>query len=394
MIKRTLSKILAVNRFNYRPSARHIIRTKFFDARDPKYAEKEKQLVLHQSSQYFDTVAKDKEDKRNFMRAIAMYIAAEKVRRRGHVEFINAALQQMKRFNVHRDLETYKMLMKVFPTEVMVAKRTWEVEWQHYPKQQQCAIDLMDQMEYYSVIPDDQFGYMLKDVFGDKAHAFRKYRRMMYWLPKFKNVNPYPIPLDLPNDPRELALIALKRMSIDLQTEYSIFETSELDNAIDKTFVASAQSWRQRELIESHDAKKPLFVEGGYTIWLRDNKLQYFKLWSEANPNVPKHVFPEDLRKKYNEKNLFNFKTIFDDEREHSLTTPNVMHQQADGTVLGLCITGTGSKESLVSWVTFLQKTNKKLADIPVIFTLKSPTSQISILKEEEKFKFEIKKKT
>lgn len=392
MLRRTINYIITANRFKYRSCRAQIYRTRFLDARDPKHADKEKQLVIHQSSQYFDAVAKDKEDKKNFWRAIAMYIAAEKVRRRGHVEFINAALQQMKRFNVHRDLETYKMLLRVFPEEVMVAKKTWEIEWQHYPKQQQCAIDLMDQMEYYFVVPDDQFGYMLRDVFGDKSHAFRKYRRIMYWLPKFKNANPYPIPLKLPNDPRELALIALKRMSIDLQTEYSIYEASELENSLDKTFVASAQSWRQRELIESHDAEKPLFVEGGYTIWLRENKLQYFKLWSEANPNIPRHIFPEDLRKKIDERNLFNFKTIFDDERDYSLTTPNVMHQQADGTILGLCITGTGSKDSLVSWITFLQRECKQLANIPVLFTLKSPESQLSIQKENDDFSFKIKK--
>lgn len=43
----------------------------------------------------------------------------------------------------------------------------------HFPKQQQCAIDLMDQMEDNGVIPDHDFGMKLSDVFGTDAHAFR-----------------------------------------------------------------------------------------------------------------------------------------------------------------------------------------------------------------------------
>lgn len=65
------------------------------------------------------------------------------------------------------------------------------------------------------VIPDHEFGSILKKIFGPDAHAFRKYRRMMYWLPKFKNANPYPVPKVLPEDPCLLAALALKRMAID-----------------------------------------------------------------------------------------------------------------------------------------------------------------------------------
>lgn len=67
--------------------------------------------------------------------------------RRGHVEFIYAALSRMKDFETNRDLDTYKKLLEVFPKGKMIPTNVWQVEMMHYPKQQQCCIDVLDQME-------------------------------------------------------------------------------------------------------------------------------------------------------------------------------------------------------------------------------------------------------
>lgn len=69
------------------------------------------------------------------------------VHRRGHVEFIYAALKHMKEFGVHKDLEAYKKLIDVMPKGKFVAQNVMQAEFQHYPKQQQCLIDLLEQME-------------------------------------------------------------------------------------------------------------------------------------------------------------------------------------------------------------------------------------------------------
>lgn len=69
------------------------------------------------------------------------------VRRRGHVEFIYAALKHMKDFGVNKDLEAYKRLMDVMPKGKFVAQNVMQAEFQHYPKQQQCIIDLLEEME-------------------------------------------------------------------------------------------------------------------------------------------------------------------------------------------------------------------------------------------------------
>lgn len=54
-------------------------------------------------------------------------------------------------------------------------------------------------------------------------------------------------------------------------------------------------------------------------------------------------------------------------------TIPSV-HEQEDGIILGVVATGTSSRDSLLSWIRFLERTNPRLAsDIPVLFTLTSP---------------------
>ena len=80
-------------------------------------------------------------------------------------------------------------------------------------------------MCYYfnvGVMADDEMGNTIVAIFGDDSHAFRRYRKHMYWIPKFKNSNPFPVPFDLPDDDIELAKIALKRMAVDLRNEISV----------------------------------------------------------------------------------------------------------------------------------------------------------------------------
>jgi len=64
---------------------------------------------------------------------------------------------------------------------------------------------------------------------------------------------------------------------------------------------------------------------------------------------------------------------MFEEEKPKVLEVPPSVHEQEDGTVLAMCITGTSSKESLTSWIRFLERTNEKLAQIPVVFRLRSP---------------------
>ena len=88
-------------------------------------------------------------NKRSFCFVVDKYLEKESVYRRGHVEFVMAGLDKMKEMDLHRDLDCYKMLLQCFPTGVMIPQTVWQVEFMHFPKQQECCIEIIEQMERY-----------------------------------------------------------------------------------------------------------------------------------------------------------------------------------------------------------------------------------------------------
>lgn len=98
-------------------------------------------------SVYDPFVALPKKNKNSYLEAIKMYEAETDFRRRGHVEFIYAALARMKEFGVQKDLEVYKALVDILPKGRFIPQNIFQAEFMHYPKQQQCTVDLLEQME-------------------------------------------------------------------------------------------------------------------------------------------------------------------------------------------------------------------------------------------------------
>lgn len=141
----------------------------------------------------------------------------------------------------------------------------FQAEFMHYPKQQQCAIDVLEQMEDNGVMPDYDMEDMLLNIFGQKGYPLRKYWRMMYWMPKFKNASPWPVPDPLPSDIFELAKIAIERISsADEKSVVTIYQTADIQDSIDDTWIISAQSPKQKELLKQHKKNEPVYVEGNY----------------------------------------------------------------------------------------------------------------------------------
>ena len=142
-------------------------------------------------------------------------------------------------------------------------------------------------MEYNRVMPDEELGEILRNVFGIYSSPFRKYARMCYWMPKFRNLSPYPLPLDMPKDPLELAHYAVDRIlgSVDPLTSITTYDAEkELSEvAIDKTWIVSGISEEQKEMIKDLPKDKPLYVEGGFRVWLRETQVTYFILRYEFN---------------------------------------------------------------------------------------------------------------
>jgi signaling intermediate in Toll pathway protein len=69
-------------------------------------------------------------------------------------------------------------------------------------------------------------------------------------------------------------------------------------------------------------------------------------------------------------------------EAESSIVVKPSVHEQEDGTILGMCITGTSSKDSLATWTKALQQTNPSLQYIPIVFMLRSPAVGLQVYNE------------
>ena len=123
---------------------------------------------------------------------------------------------------------------------------------------------------------------MLQNIFGRHSYPFKKMGRMLYWMPKFKNISPWPLPHEVPKCPFELAQLAMKRMtSVDPSSEIETFETKELEDAVDQTWVVSGQSPVQRELVKKLKDDQTVYVEGAFCLWLRNKTINYFILRTE-----------------------------------------------------------------------------------------------------------------
>lgn len=100
--------------------------------------------VVHED--LFGPSANGERDKTSFIRAVHSF-GEHSVRKRGHVDFIYLALRKMVEFGVERDLSVYNLLLDVFPKEVFKPRNVIQRIFVHYPRQQECGLAVLDQME-------------------------------------------------------------------------------------------------------------------------------------------------------------------------------------------------------------------------------------------------------
>lgn len=332
------------------------------------------QLVVTSST--FNAPEGDR-NKDTFLEAVKIYTTRPGPRR-SQVEFIYSALKHMEEFGVHRDLQAYKEIIDILPKGTYIPTNMFQAEFMHYPKQQQCIIDVLEQMEDNGVCPDAETDAMVLNIFGRHGFPTKKLRRMTYWMPKFKNLSPWALPEKIPTSNLEVAKLAVQRMgSVDPATEMEIFQTSELRDAIDDTWIVSGQSATQRELLAKLQEKKTVFVEGAFPIWLRRTSINYFILRSDPEP-----LSEEDQKQRaqfdYDDVSQLRSWILGQENltRKDIIIEPSV-HEQEDGTILAVAVTGTCSKDSLLSWIRFLEKKNPNLANLSILFATNSPLGKI-----------------
>ncbi|XP_006819193.1 evolutionarily conserved signaling intermediate in Toll pathway, mitochondrial-like [Saccoglossus kowalevskii] len=324
--------------------------TKEDDNRAKKYAEllqnstNRESLIIQDN--LFEDAYKKQPNKESFEHAINTFEGRDK-RRRGHVQFMYTALKWMKIFGLEKDISVYNRLLHVFPKGEFIPENFIQTMFNHFPEEQACAIKILQQMEDNGLMPNEETKGVLLAVFGSKAHPMRKLQRMKYWFLKFRNINPFPVPKDLSDDPVVLAEIGLKRIS-EYDAKLDVFRYT--NGAGHETFIAQVQSPEQKELLAEHPKYAPVYVEGSYNLWLRNKKLTYFVLRAD-NVSIAHDV---------------------DAEMKDEESTP-VNPFPKEGPVFAICMAGDDSQESLRTWLTYLQEDNPNLGNLPVVFNIYQP---------------------
>lgn len=170
---------------------------------------------------YYNTKSKDWE---HFNQVIEAYKKPDKSGMRvGQVEFIYGSLKRLKDFGLHKDVRAYNALLDVFPKGKMIPENIVQFGFMHYAKQQFCAVDLLEEMEWNHVLPDQNTIDLVLSIFSIYSQVFDKLGTMIYWTTKARYNDPYPLPNALPHDPKELATISFRRMCVDPTTDISIY---------------------------------------------------------------------------------------------------------------------------------------------------------------------------
>lgn len=314
--------------------------------------------------------------KETFLDIIRTY--EQEKNRRGQVEFIKLALKYMEIYGLHRDLEAYKAILNVLPKGPYIATNYYTAAFKFYPKHQDVATELLEKMEDNRVIPDKEVETILLNIFGKHADPLKKVWRMLYWMPKFKNVTPWPVPKPIPTDPKVLARLAIQKISsVELTTVISEFETKDLEESYEDTWIISAISRIQQDLLLDHSKSRkniPIYVEGPFKVWVADQSVDYFILRADPIKRTCKYEDIDDVR---------NIKIPFWKTRE--IAVEPTVHDQDDGVYFAVCATGTSNKDSAVSWIRFLQKDNPILEKIPILIKLSSSVETEIIAFDEKK---------
>ncbi|XP_070785961.1 evolutionarily conserved signaling intermediate in Toll pathway, mitochondrial [Enoplosus armatus] len=343
---------------------------------------RDRSLVTHDD--LFERVAQESKTKATFNKVVEVFIKRD-VRRRGHVEFIYAALKKMPEFGVAGDLAVYNKLLDVFPKEVFVPRNFIQRMFNHYPRQQECGVQLLEQMENYGVMPNVETKVLLVQIFGEKGHPMRKYQRIMYWFPKFKHINPFPIPQHLPEDPVDLASFSLTRIASDLDAQVTVYQLpctdiTERGEQITLPHIVGIQSPSQMEQLAEHNPSRPVFVEGPFPLWLRKTCVHYYVL--RADPTPP----DEKVEEPYDPERCLDYPLQLDLDLDRDLGDDESFDVEDldEGPVFAMCMTSQGDQATLNQWISGLQQKNPILGQVPTLFRLDAGPKELQGAAETE----------
>ncbi|XP_062034788.1 evolutionarily conserved signaling intermediate in Toll pathway, mitochondrial isoform X3 [Lepus europaeus] len=267
-------------------------------------------------------------DKASFVRAVRLF-GQQDVRRRGHVDFIYLALRKMREFGVQRDLAVYNLLLDVFPKEVFRPRNVFQRMFVHYPRQQECGVAVLEQMEQHGVMPDTQTEFLLTQIFGRRSYPMLKL-------------------MSLPSDPGSPEEPA-------------------------QPHIVGIQSPDQQAALARHNPARPIFVEGPFSLWLRDKCVYYHILRADLLPPEERDVeeVPEEWNLFYPMQLDLEYSRGAWDDYEFDID------EVEEGPIFAMCIAGAHDQATLAKWIQGLQEANPALAQIPVVFRLAGPAGEL-----------------
>ncbi|KAM9685637.1 evolutionarily conserved signaling intermediate in Toll pathway, mitochondrial isoform 1-T2 [Trichechus inunguis] len=334
-----------------------------------------KALVPHE--ELFGQAPSGERDKASFVQAMQNF-RQHSVRKRGHVDFIYLALRKMRQYGVERDLAVYNMLLDIFPKEVFRPRSIIQHIFVHYPRQQECGVAVLEQMENHGVMPNKETEFLLIQIFGRKSYPMLKFLRMKLWFSRFKNINPFPVPRDLPQDPVDLAKLGLRHMEPDLSARVTVYQmplSKDSTGAADPTqpHIVGIQSPDQQAALACHNPARPIFVEGPFSLWLQDKCVYYHIL--RADLLAPEEREVEEIPEEWNlyypmQLDLDYGRSSWDDYKFD-------IEEVEEGPVFAMCMAGAHDQATLAKWIQGLQETNPALARIPVVFRLAGSTGEL-----------------
>ncbi|KHN84281.1 Evolutionarily conserved signaling intermediate in Toll pathway, mitochondrial [Toxocara canis] len=336
---------------------------------------------LQHIDEHFEAIPPKQRNKTTFNTAIELF-RQKKSATRGHVEFINSALKYLEEYGLHKDLDTYKALLNVFPKGAMIPRNAFQKIFLHYPMQQNCCVKVLDQMEWFGVQPDKEVHDIVANAFGEWNFATRKIKRMLYWMPKLKHSNKYLDRRCLEGrqvGPVELAFIALKMMARDPGTAFSLVKIKDLKLAESKRWLVSAQSVLQQRMLEAIKAKSTLYVDGPNRVYVMDRKVNYVWLTSDPDPEGYFDNFRPDSE---DDNDFENWRSRW--QRGGTVRRERNIHEQRDETILGLAVLAETNDQTAAAWINHLTEANPSMKELRVLFRIKHANTDLAVSESQD----------
>ena len=181
-----------------------------------KRKENAKEVIVSHDFSHSDLLDKARRiqnasEREQFAAALKDFMKKEKFRR-GHVKFIQSAIDRIEEFNLEKDILTYNRLLDVFPKNRFKSRTLFDAVWPKPIPQIDVALRILQKMEENGIRPDYNTYSLLCEIFGRTSFPVQKCVRIAVCFDKYENIDPYKIKGEIPSNQWEISKLALQRI--------------------------------------------------------------------------------------------------------------------------------------------------------------------------------------